>query len=193
MSELTVQELTVHISGRDFKKELGLLGKNSVMLAEVDAKDYGQVIDSSIDLLVSQKKLSMVYVSLNKPAKTIMNYFNEKHVDFSNVFFIDGVSGETVDDEDKNCVVLTGPSSLTELSVQVSSAMERPNVDFIFFDAISTLLIYNSQKRCMQFSYYLMKMLRTYKVSALLIFVKSSLESEMFNYITPLADKSIRL
>ena len=176
------------------EKELESAPKNFIVQIESPPEEYNSVIETSLNFLLKKKDGKIIYVTLNKPISAILSGFEAKKIDSSRFFFIDGISGATQTKEsiDKKFVVLSGPTALTELSIEITKAKETRKYNYVFFDALSTLLIYNSQKRCLQFSYFLLTKLRDYEFSGIIIYLKSELEKEVFESVAHLSDKTLR-
>jgi len=174
------------------EKELKGITKNFVVQIESASEDYTEVVESSLRYLLKDKKARGVYVTLNKPALTLINQLENKNIDTKRLFFIDGISGEPEKTGNEHFVVLSGPTALTELGIEMAKAKETGKYDFIFFDALSTLLIYNSVDRCLQFSYFLLAKLRSYNLSGIVIYIKSDLEKKIFDSVIHLTDKAVR-
>ncbi len=177
------------------EKELESAPKNFIVQVESPSEEYNTVIDTSIEFLLKDKDAKkIIYVTLNKPVSMLLHGFEAKKIDSNRFFFIDGISGSSQrrESDDKKFVVLSGPTALTELSIEITKAKETGQFDYIFFDTISTLLIYNSPKRCLQFSYFLLTKLRDFELSGLIIYLKSDLEKEVFEGVAHLSDKVLR-
>lgn len=175
-------------------RELGLMPKNCVMVLETDPKHYNFVLHAAIGFLTKDKKSNVLYVSWNKPVRVLLRYFDEQKIDYSKVFFVDCVSntsGSTRSGE--NFLEVSTPNILTELGLQLLDLLEAKKFDVVFFDAMSTCLIYNSVNECMQFSYYFVQLLRQQELSGILVLIKSEFEQQIVDYILPLADKSVKL
>ncbi len=176
------------------EKALETAPKNFIIQIESPAEEYNSVIETSLNFLLKNKDAKIIYVTLNKPVSMILNNFAAKKIDTSRFFFIDGISGaaQTKESIDKKFVVLSGPTALTELSIEITKAKETGKYNYVFFDALSTMLIYNSQKRCLQFSYFLLTKLRDYEFCGIIIYLKSELEKEVFDSVAHLSDKALR-
>ena len=89
-----------------------------------------------------------IYVSLNKTQKGIEDVFLKNDIDTSKLFFIDCISGEDKRDD----VLHVAPNNLDELSLAIKDFIkEIKGEKFLIVDAISTLLIYNSENKVAAF------------------------------------------
>ena len=176
------------------EKELESAPENFIVQIEIPSEEYNTVVDSSLNFLLKHNDSKIIYVTMNKPVSMILQNFESKHIDPKRFFFIDGISGSSQrkESDDKKFVTLGGPTALTELSIEITKAKDTGKFDFIFFDTLSTLLIYNSPKRCLQFSYFLLTKLRDFKLSGIIVYLKSELEKEVFESVAHLSDKALR-
>lgn len=175
------------------EKELKSAPKKFVVQIESSAENYNDVLQTSLDFLLEEKNSRGIYVTLNKPVTVLAKELEGKKIDSKRLFFIDGITGTTAKKEEpENFVILSGPTALTELSIEITKAKETGKFDFLLFDTISTLLIYNSQKRSLQFAYFLLTKLKDFALSGIIIYLKSDLEKEVFESVAHLGDKTLR-
>lgn len=108
---------------------------------------------STIEYLSNELNLSGVYITLNRHYKEILKCLEENKINTKKLFFIDGTS----EDEPKtnNCIFLRSKNSLTELSLAITETCKNDAVKFIFFDSLTTLLLYNSAETVERFIYFL--------------------------------------
>lgn len=176
------------------EKELKGAPKKFIAQIECTAENYKEIADTSIKFLLENKKARGIYVTFNKPVFVLMDFLQSKGIETDRLFFIDGISGATQNQltGKNNFAVLSGPTALTELSIEITRAKETGQYEFILFDALSTILIYNSQKRTIQFTYFLMTKLRDYNFSGVVLFIKSELEKEVFDSVAHLTDLQLK-
>ncbi|HYD02661.1 MAG TPA: ATPase domain-containing protein [Alphaproteobacteria bacterium] len=89
-----------------------------------------------------------IYVSLNKPQKSVNELFQKSSIDTSKLFFIDCVSKEVM----SNDVINLSPNDLDTLSLAINTYIKDiPGEKFLIIDALSTLLIYNNENKVAEF------------------------------------------
>ncbi|RMD45411.1 hypothetical protein D6829_02430 [Candidatus Pacearchaeota archaeon] len=89
-----------------------------------------------------------VYVSLNKTIEGLKAVFDEAGAKYEKIFFIDCVSSDNVDSE----VLYVSPQNLDELLLSIEEFLEEIKGEkFLIIDALSTLLIYNSENEVARF------------------------------------------
>ena len=89
-----------------------------------------------------------IYVSLNKTQKSTENILQEAGVDTKKLFFIDCVTSERTRDD----VVHIAPTELDLLSSAINDFIKDIKAEkFLIIDALSTLLIYNDERKVAKF------------------------------------------
>jgi len=89
-----------------------------------------------------------VYVSLNKTQRAVEGILQKNTIDVSKLFFIDCVSAENV----KGDTLHISPNNLDNLNYAINDFIkEIPGRKFLIIDALSTLLIYNSENKVAAF------------------------------------------
>ena len=121
----------------DVKKELS---KNQTILLLVPSIEYNHVIVDVAKELAGKK---VCYVTLNKTHKSIEELFKESKVNVKNIIFIDGISKtlKKTPDQTDTCFYVSSPASLTEMSIVIRKLLGQ-NFDYLIFDSITTLGIY---------------------------------------------------
>lgn len=83
-----------------------------------------------------------IYVSLNKTQKSIESIFKEKKIKTDKIFFIDCVTSEKTKEE----VLHISPNDLEKLLYSINTFInDIEGEKYLMIDALSTLLIYNTE------------------------------------------------
>lgn len=124
----------------DIVKELE---SNKIVLLLVPSVDYNDVVRADAKAL-SKKNLG--YITLNKTFEALKEDFIKSKVNVNNILFVDAISKtiKSVPEQAKGVYYLSSPSSLTEISLQVSSLVKH-DFDYIVFDSLTNLLIYQGK------------------------------------------------
>ena len=89
-----------------------------------------------------------IYVSLNKAKRSLDNEFNKNNIKTKKIFFIDCVTSE----EKEGDAIKIKPNNLEELSHTIKTfTKEIKGEKYLILDALSTLLIYNSENQVASF------------------------------------------
>lgn len=171
MSGQGVSEKFIELAKRIRNKEI------HVVLS--DDKQYNKVNEILLTVMLKDEKLKCIYVSLNKEYKILSKKIQSLGIEDPSIYFIEGIS-KTVGKPVKanNCTFLSGPHSLTELSLAINTAINTGKFDFLFFDSLNTLLIYNDLKTVEKFSHYIINKIRDNDLGSIILSLKNDKEAE---------------
>lgn len=161
----------------DFDRKVKNL-KDYIALATVDSKSYQKTNLLLVKHLTVDKKVPGVYVALNKPFATMKKEFESVGINMDMVIFIDAVTktsgGKT--EKTKNCLFIGNPENLSDISMAMDQAvMALPgNERFLFFDSLSTLLVYNQVETVARFVHFLAGKMRNWKVKGIIISLRKT-------------------
>lgn len=184
----------------DFEKKFNeeLKGmKEYIALATVDAKHYQEVNLRIIKHLTESDNIPGVYVTLNKPFATLQKLFKQKGIDSRLIIFIDAVTELKSKRGEKkgNCLFIGNPENLSDISVAMDQAVRsiRGEEKFLFFDSLSTLLVYNKATTVARFIHFLASKMRTWKVKGIIISLRKESDKELINELSQIVDVLIDL
>jgi KaiC/GvpD/RAD55 family RecA-like ATPase len=131
-------------------------GKNLILV--VPNQKYGESIISVIKKIVD-KYNKLCYITLNERTEHLIESFEQNQIDAKKFFFIDAVSkkSKSKEKERDNCIYVSAPNALIELSLAVSRVIEKENPDLFILDSASTLLIYEEHNTSIRFMHSLME------------------------------------
>ena len=117
-----------------------------ISLVLTSAKKYNEANIALTEYMVNTKGIPGVYVTLNKPYRTMKKNLDGK-IDLRMLIFIDAITKSTGGkiNKDDECLYLDTMQNLTDLGVAIDQAIRAiPSDDnFLLFDSLSTLLIYS--------------------------------------------------
>jgi len=173
-------------TGESFKPGVGL---NHVFVLVIPDTEYNETLTQITKQLTTSNE-RICYVSLNRPYYNIVKNFQSAGIDISNFFFIDAIT-QTAEIPDKihDCVFVSSPGSLTELSLAISNLLERDKFDYLIFDSLSTLLVYESDTTVTKFVHSLMAKIRVVGCMAIFTCLKQDNGSVLMRDINMFADK----
>lgn len=173
-----------------FRKEVKGL-KEYVALATVEAKAYQKTNLELIKCLVNVQRTPGVYVTLNKPYKTINATFKKKGIDIRLLIFIDAVTKTASGiKKTKECLFIGNPENLSDISVAMDQAVRALPAKnrFLFFDSLSTLLMYNSINTVARFIHFLSTKMRAWRVKGIIISLQKKADKELIEQLTQFCD-----
>lgn len=123
----------------DIKKELA---SNQTVLLLMPGTEYNEII---VNVL---KKLNgnICYVTLNKTSDSLRELFKKKKIKTENLVFIDAISKtiKDVPDQGDGVYYVSSPGALTELALVIEKFI-RHKFDYLIFDSLTNLLVYESK------------------------------------------------
>lgn len=175
----------------EFKEKVKGL-KQYVALATVDAKNYQKTNLEIVRHLIEDKNVPGVYVTLNKPFETLQAIFKKGKVDTRMMIFIDAVT-KTAGGELKKtgkCLFIGAPDNLSDISIAMDQAVRAlPSEErFLFFDSLSTLLIYNHITTVARFIHFLAGKMRAWKVKGIIVSLRKKKDQELIDELTQFCD-----
>ena len=180
----------------EFQKKLKNLTQY-IALATVDAKRYQETNLEIIKHMTETENIAGVYVTLNKPFKTLESTFKKKGIDTRMIIFIDAVTqtaGGNIQKTDK-CLFIGNPEDLSDISVAMDQAVRAipGKGKFLFFDSLSTLLVYNSPATVARFIHFLAGKMRVWQVKGIIISLRKQSDKELINELSQFVDVLIDL
>ncbi|MBU2638014.1 MAG: hypothetical protein KJ955_03510 [Nanoarchaeota archaeon] len=175
----------------DFDKEVKSL-KQFIALATVSAKEYQKTNIALVKHFTKDKKSAGVYVTLNKPFATIKAALENNGVDTKMIIFIDAVTktagGKA--EKSKNCLFIGNPENLSDISIAMDQAVTSlPGKDrFLFFDSLSTLLLYNNVQTVARFIHFLAGKMRVWQVKAIIISLERKEDKDLIDELSQFCD-----
>lgn len=168
---------------------------SGIILVLAKAENYTRAVLQLIEVSVNIKKEPGVYVTLNKPYATMKKLLENK-VDLRMLIFIDAFTQPAGGRSEKaeGVLFLSNAEDLTGLSIALDQAVKSipSKQKFVFFDSLSTLLIYNKSGSVAKFIHFLTCKMRLWEIDGVFI----SLDEEDDQVITKLkmyCDNIIRL
>jgi len=158
-------------------------------------ENYAAVNLALAGYLTKKRKMSGVYITMNKPYKNMVATLEKEGVDTKKIFFIDAISGIIGDKKSANgnCVMLPSPGSLTEMGIVISKVCDKKNPRFMIMDSLSTLLLYNNQRATLKFVHYVTTQLRKCAWPGIIFSLEKDIEEKILTSMTQFCDKVIKI
>jgi hypothetical protein len=177
--------------------ELSKLPDNFVVSVIIPSDYYKSVSMYMLNYLLNEKQHNGAYISLNRPFDNLLTMFDEKQINHSGLFFIDGItkrlSGMTTDHD--NVVFLDGPENLTDMGIALHkyTSVTNSKKSFIYIDSVSTLCIHNSIERVQKFIHYLSGKMRLWGINGVMVALNEDTDKRILSELTQFSDKVIHL
>ena len=188
----------VKVSPKSLRSFIKNLKPKSVVLFIIDAEKYHEVHPLLLKIIIEEKCFAGIYITVNKPYKTLVNYLKENSIPTENIFFIDTIS-KFASEEVKiteDCLFIPSPSHLTDLGIALSQALEamkHKKNKFIFLDSLSTLLIYNSFDVVAKFIHFIISRLRLLGLVGIILSIEKQIDRKMLNILIEMCDRVVEV
>ncbi|MBI2671147.1 hypothetical protein HYX18_04195 [Candidatus Woesearchaeota archaeon] len=179
---------------QEYKEQIGSLNEY-VALALVSAKNYQEINLEFIKTLVNDQKTPGVYVTLNKPYKTLKALFEKRDIDISLIIFIDSITPQEEIKKTKDCLFIGSPEKLSDISIAMDQAVRAipSGLKFVFFDSLSTLLIYHNVAVIAKFIHFLSTKMREWSVKGIIISLESDSNKELITQLSQFCDLTFEI
>lgn len=133
-----------------------------------------------------------IYVTTNKPYSHLVESFQKAKVSTNKIFFIDCISREVGEagKEPPNALFIDAPQNLTAMSIAISESVKHLRGEkMLFFDSLSTLLLYHDANAIGRFSNFLINKMRLSGVDTIILALESDMTKEVLKKIETIADE----
>ena len=167
-------------------------GGQIIVLLIPDEEYARRVMDITADLSKVSEKLC--YITLNLPYNSLVRNLTSRGIDVSSFYFIDAIT-QTAEMAVKSDSVeyVSSPGALTELSLSISNLLETRKFDYLVFDSLSTLLVYESPLIVTKFIHSLMAKIRVVGCKSIFTCLRQDSDSMLLKDINMFADKILNV
>jgi len=177
------------------QKEVDGLALGDIATIVVNPKCISQCALDIVEVLVNQKHYTGIYVTVNRPYKSLCAALAKQGIDANNLFFIDmitlNVTGSAT--AQSNCYFANAPTSVMEIAATLTRvATEAPHVRFFILDSVGTLAMYNSTESISKFVHFITTALRELKMEGILLAPEQETDEKLLGFLHSLSDKVIK-
>jgi hypothetical protein len=153
-----------------------LLNNNLILLTATKEKYRDSLKLIYQELSKSFDKIG--YITVNKPFSNVMDTLSKNNLNVNKFYFVDAITA-TVKAPPivGNCMFVSSPTALTDIGLAFTSLMTEKNCDIIFFDTISTLIIYQDIGSVIKFTHNLITKASVMGKKAVFLAVKEDSEA----------------
>jgi hypothetical protein len=172
----------------NIKKELS---NNQTILLLMSSVDYN---DNIIEMVKELSSSSICYVTLNKTFDSLNEIFKKKKVNVKNIVFIDAISKtiKNVTNESEGVYYVSSPGALTEISLVISKFL-RHGFEYIIFDSLTSLLVYQGKAPVSKFVSSLVNKIKASKIKAVFYALSVKEQDALIKESGMFVDKVIEL
>ncbi len=132
----------------------------------------------------------ILYVSLNKTYKSLLEQFRTDNIDLSKFFFIDTITATVVEPKPvENCLFVSSLNDLNDLYKGIIRIVKEKDIEVVIFDSLSSLMTYQDFSHINNFITTLLGSLSMLQCSLIMTVLKSDEETKMVQHIKMKVDK----
>ena len=177
--------------------ELNSIKKGSVILLQLNPKEYFDLTLEALKCIITEKGASVAYVTASRPHNYILSAVESKNICKENLLFIDCITymANILPEKGGNCIFIENPSSLEEIGMHIDASLEKFGARdrVLFVDSLSTFLMYNNMRTLREFSHFLINKLRINGVGGLFIVIKGASRESITEELAMMFDKVIEI
>ena len=163
----------------------------------VEPTNYSKINYELIRILINHTKGKGLYITLNRASDFLEETLKKEKIDAEKIFFVDAISSGSgkATKYKENVLYVESPRNLTGLSVAIDDAYKKleEKPQFLIFDSISTLLIYNDINAVERFIHLIIGKLRDWKIKGVLLMVKSEEHKGVVNSLSQFCDRILEI
>ena len=167
------------------------IGNNNIVLIMLSKENYRRSIIDVASFL-DKNSSKVCYVCVNDPYGFVNSNLLKNSIDTKKFIFIDTLTRNVQDPPHvDNCIFVSSPSALTEISLAFSKALNEMHCDSSLFDTLSTMLVYEKSHAIIQFVHNILTKLRISSGRAVFVTLKDDSNSELIKDLFMFVDKVI--
>lgn len=170
-----------------------ILPQNCAALFTTPRANYDELV---FKILEQNNWSKVCYVTLNKASSYLCEELKKRGMNKDNFYFIDGISSMLRDvKEESNCLFVSSPNDLVELSIAISEIISSKKFEILIFDSLSNLLVYHrdNQQGLSHFFSSVSHLIKRQRTSALFICFENDEKFPFINENAHLIDKYINM
>ena len=171
-----------------------------IVLLDMPQQSHLQVITQVMNVLIKDEGSSGVYMTTMKGYPELSNIFTQNGLDLSKIYFVDVISKMygLEPKETPNCEYISSPINIQSISNAITTFLGKikGNKKFLVFDSLTTILLYNSLPRIVEFTTTLSEYLKSQHVEGILVMLstaKGSTNDKLLNALGTIIDDTISI
>lgn len=165
-------------------------------MALTSAANYNRANVELLRYLIHYKK-NLEYIAPNKPFTNVKNILVEEGIDTRMILFIDAITKPSGGDaaDTGECFYIDDLKNLSDMALVIDEALLAIPFDkkFLFFDTLSTLVLYNNTGSVAQFIHFLSGKIRRWNLDAIFLSLEIESDAELLDRLTQFSDKVLKI
>lgn len=167
--------------------------QGKMLLTVIPTQEYTATVNDLVQQLNGQFNRIM-YISLNKLITPLKRQLQEQGIAMEKFSFVDGITKTAIPNppDTPDVVFVPSPDDLTKLSIAVTKVLQNFDPDVLFFESLSTLLIYEDANVVNQFVHSLVNKVNAYGIRAVFTCLDGEKEQELIGALSLTLDRVVR-
>ena len=167
------------------------LSENKIVLLILSREKYNLELNQILKVLHGSARKTC-YVCINEPYSYVCESLKKNDLSQQKFFFIDTVTKKVqTPPAADDCIFVSAPNALTEISLAFSKAFAERQCDAVLFDSLSMLMIYENSHSIVQFVHSLLTKLRISGGRAYFVALKDDISTELVKDLHMFVDKVV--
>lgn len=168
--------------------------KKGVYMVNLHSKNPGELNGDILMLLASSKKTRGVCVILESDYALLQKKLKIFGIDLKKFYFIIGSRRGALKFQSGNCVPVSLPISLSEISLAIAEALKSKTFNFLFLDSLDSLIYNNDLASAQRFCHFLVNKLRDLGMGGIIVSRNESKKSiRLSQFLHQVCDNSIEI
>ena len=132
---------------------------------------------------------------MNRLITKVRKALEQNGMDLNKYHFVDAVTKSVIPNPElyTNCLYIPSPNDLTKLSIGITKMLRNAGPDYVLFDSVSSLLIYESLELSNQFLHSLANKLNAFGTKSLYTCLQGEEEEKVIRSLSLVIEKVERL
>lgn len=176
------------------KKTINIEKNSDLTILIIPNKEY----NDGLSVLLKKMGKSynkILYVNLNELYNSLIYRIRSLKLNTEKFFFVDAItmtSDRNLKKHD-NCIYISSPNSLIELSLGITQAINTQNPDALIFDSLSTLLIYEKDSTVTKFIHSLIGKIKAARLDSFFTALEGDAQNEAIKNLSMFVNRVITL
>jgi len=164
--------------------------KNNIVLLVIPNENYNNILVNAVKKIVNNDNIC--YITLSKGYDALTIFFKKNKIKLDNFFFVDSITKTVkMTKNTRDCIFVSSPNSLTELSLTITKVVKKQKSKFIILDSLSTLLIYHKDDIVTKFAQGLINKFETTESNIVFTITAKDKYSDLFKNVQVFVNKVI--
>lgn len=153
----------------------------------LEAKTYNK---ETLERVKKIRSKPIGYITLNKTYRALLESFKEHNVDTQEFYFIDAITPTVLKEKkQEKCIYLESITNTDTFAESIMQFIASHKCKHLIFDSLSSFLVYNDDKKALNFFNYILSYLERFKINITIFVLKEDKINAAVKQLIMRADK----